>query len=124
MVEVDLSNGVDPLAEALRETTRRVIQAEPGARLACESVLEVARIANESTLDASGRSLHVKGLAELSHGSRALALPAERVTHHVLEAPDAAAGRGSDRVRRPVPGRRPAQGMYCPPLTSRIWPVT
>lgn len=91
MVAVDLSHGVDPLAEALRETTRRVIQAEPGARLACVSVLKVARLANESTLDASGRSLHVRGLAELSHWSRALALPAGRVTHHVLEAPDPAA---------------------------------
>lgn len=91
MVALDLSGGVDPLAEALRETTRRVIQAEPGARLACVSVLKVARIANESTLDASGRSLHVKGLADLAHWSRALGLPAERVTHHVLEAPDPAA---------------------------------
>jgi nucleotide-binding universal stress UspA family protein len=91
MVAVDLSDGVDPLAEALRETTRRVIRAVPDARLACVSVLKVARIANDSTLDASGRSLHVKGLAELAHWSRALALPAERVTHHVLEAPDPAA---------------------------------
>ncbi len=91
MVAVDLSNGVDPLAEALRETTRRVIQAEPAARLACVSVMKVARIAIESTLDASGRSLHVKGLADLAHWSRALALPAGRITHHVLEAPDPAA---------------------------------
>jgi nucleotide-binding universal stress UspA family protein len=91
MVAVDLSNGVDPLAEALRETTRRVIQAEPSARLACVSVLKVARIAIDSTVDASGRNLHVQGLADLAHWSRALGLPAERVTHHVLEAPDAAA---------------------------------
>ena len=91
MVAVDVSNGVDPLAEALRETTRRVMQAEPAARLACVSVMKVARIANESTLDASGRSLHARGLAELAHWSRALGLPAARVTHHVLEAPDPAA---------------------------------
>jgi len=90
MVAVDLSNGVDALAEALRETTRRVMRAEPAARLACVSVMKVARIAAESTVDASGRSLHVKGLADLSNWSRALGLPAERVTHHVLEAPDAA----------------------------------
>ena len=90
MVAVDLSQGVDALAEALRETTRRVIAAEPSARLACVSVLKVARIANDSVLDASGRNLHVQGLADLAHWSRVLALPAERVTHHVLEAPDAA----------------------------------
>ena len=90
MVAVDLSHGVDPLAESLRDTTRRMIQAEPSARLACVSVLKLARIALDSTVDASGRNLHVQGLADLSHWSRALGLPSERVTHHVLEAPDAA----------------------------------
>ena len=90
MVAVDLSHGSDPLAEALRDTTRRVIQAEPSARLACVTVLKVARLANDTMIDASGRHLHVKGLVELAHWSRALGLPAERLTHHVLEAPDAA----------------------------------
>jgi nucleotide-binding universal stress UspA family protein len=90
MVAVDLSQGVDPLAQALRDTTRRVIQAEPAARLACVTVLRVARLANDPMTDAQGRHLHVRGLAELAHWSRALDLPPGRVTHHVLEAHDAA----------------------------------
>lgn len=91
MVAVDLSHGVDALAESLRETTRRVIAAQASARLACVTVLRVARIANDTMVDADGRNLHVKGLAELAHWSRALGLPPERLTHHVLEAPDPAA---------------------------------
>lgn len=91
MVAVDLSNGADALAEALRETTRRVLQSEPSARLACVTVLRTARIGIDTMVDESGRHLHVQGLADLAHWSRALGLPAERLTHHVLEAPDAAA---------------------------------
>jgi nucleotide-binding universal stress UspA family protein len=91
MVAVDLSHGVDALAEALRETTRRVIRGEPGARLAVVTVLKVSRIGIDNMVDAQGRNLHVKGLAELAHWSRALGLEPDRITHHVLEAPDAAA---------------------------------
>ena len=68
-----------------------MIASHPSARLACVTVLKVARIANDAMVDAQGRNLHVKGLAELAHWSRALGLPPERVTHHVLEAPDPAA---------------------------------
>ncbi len=91
MVAVDLSKGVDALAESLRETTRRVITSQPSARLACVTVLKVARIANDPMVDSEGRNLHVKGLGELAHWSRSLGLPPERVTHHVLEAADPAA---------------------------------
>ena len=90
MVAVDLSQGAEALAEALRDTTRRVIASQPAARLACVSVLKTARIGIDQLVDASGRHLHVQGLADLSHWSRSLGLPAERVTHHVLEAVDPA----------------------------------
>jgi serine/threonine protein kinase len=90
MVAVDLSSGVDPLAEAVREITRRTMQSESNSRLACVTVLKVSRIAIDTMVDAEGRNLHAKGLADLAHWSRPIGLPPDRITHHVLEAPDAA----------------------------------
>jgi hypothetical protein len=110
MVAVDLSDGIDPLAEALRETTRRVIRAEPSARLACVSVLEVARIANDAIVDASGRNLHVQGLAKLAHWSRARAA---RRSRHAPRARGARCGRRDRRVRDEEPGGSRADGRAC-----------
>ena len=90
MAAVDLSQEWEALAAALRTAVRRVLQTEPSARLACVSVLRTNRIGMDVTIDDQGRNLHVTRLVELKHWARALELPPERVTFHVLEAPDPA----------------------------------
>jgi len=90
MAAVDLSEQWQALSDELRSTVRRVLQTEPGARLSCVTVLKTARIGMDETTDGEGRNLHILRLVELKHWSRPLELPAERVTHHVLAAPDPA----------------------------------
>ena len=73
-----------------RRAVRRVLSAEPGARLSCITVLKTSRIALDSNVDAEGRNLHVQRLVELKHWARGLETAAELVTFHVLESPDPA----------------------------------
>ncbi len=89
-VALDLEQGSEALAEALLAAARRVLQTEPGARLACLTVRKTPRLAMETTLDASGRSIPMRLLVELQHWARPLGLGVGRVTHHVLEGPDPA----------------------------------
>jgi protein-serine/threonine kinase len=95
MVAVDVEGSSMPLQEQLRETVRRLLLTEPGARLACTSVMRTHRIGMDEKVDASGQSVHVKQLVQLKHWARpiskALKLDEGRLTFHVLEAPDAAA---------------------------------
>ncbi|WP_349744065.1 serine/threonine protein kinase [Roseateles cavernae] len=94
MAAVDTEAATPALLAQLQETVRRLVQAEPGARLACVSVMKTARIGMDELTDKAGQSLHVKQLIALKHWarpiSRALALEDGRLTFHVLEAPDAA----------------------------------
>ncbi|MET0383130.1 MAG: bifunctional serine/threonine-protein kinase/universal stress protein [Burkholderiaceae bacterium] len=94
MAAVDVDNAAPELLEQLRETVRRIVLTEPGARLACISVMRIARIGNDALTDHQGKSLHVKQLVGLKHWARpiskALNLEDGRLTFHVLEAPDAA----------------------------------
>lgn len=89
-VAVDLHPGMEDLAAALRDGVRRVMGAEPEARLACLTVLRTHRIAQDAVLDAEGRNRHARLLAQLRHWGRALELSPERLTVHVLEHPDPA----------------------------------
>jgi protein-serine/threonine kinase len=95
MAAVDVEGASEPLIRQLRETVRRVLLTEPGARLACVSVMRTARIGMDELVDAAGQSVHVKQLVKLKHWARpiskALNLDEGRLTFHVLEAPDAAA---------------------------------
>jgi nucleotide-binding universal stress UspA family protein len=75
----------------LRLATRRVLQTEPGARLACLTVLKTPRIAIDANVDSEGHSVRMRLLVELRHWARPLGLGVGRITHHVLEAPDPAA---------------------------------
>jgi len=89
---VDIEQASAELLEQLRETVRRIVLTEPGARLACVSVLKTARIGMEELIDERGQSKHIKQLVALQHWARpigiALLLDEERLTLHVLEAPD------------------------------------
>ncbi len=119
MAAVDIDNATPELLEQLRETVRRIVQTEPGARLACVSVMRTARIGMDELTDKLGQSLHVKQLIALKHWARpinlALNLADGRLTFHVLEAPDAAsaiiefaAKNGADHI---VMGARGASAL-------------
>jgi len=91
---VDVENAGAELLERLRETVQRIVLTEPGARLACVSVMKTARIGMDERVDDEGQSVHVKQLVGLRHWarpiSRQLNLDDGRLTFHVLEAPDPA----------------------------------
>jgi nucleotide-binding universal stress UspA family protein len=90
MAAIDLSTGMEQLAEALRVTVRRILQAEQGARLACVNVMKLSRIALDEFEDAEGRNRHLQRLAELKHWAHPLEIPINGITYHVLESVDPA----------------------------------
>lgn len=94
LAAVDVDGAADELLERLRETVRRIVQTEPGARLACVSVMKTARIGVDELVDDAGQSKHVKQLVALKHWARPLGQSLQiadgRLTFHVLEAPDPA----------------------------------
>ncbi len=94
MAAIDIDSAPPALLQQLRETVRRIVLTEPGARLACVSVMKIARIGVDALVDQDGRSRHVKQLVALKHWARpiskALNLDDGRLTFHVLEASDVA----------------------------------
>ncbi|WP_137936843.1 bifunctional serine/threonine-protein kinase/universal stress protein [Chitinivorax sp. B] len=91
MVAVDLSPGMIELADRLRHTTRRILEIEPGARLACVTVVKSHRLSLDLNEDEHGQNLHVQRLIELKHWAHPLELGVNRITFHVLSHPDPAA---------------------------------
>jgi protein-serine/threonine kinase len=95
MAAVDIDHAEAGLLGQLRETVRRILVTEPSARLACVSVMKVARIGMDELIDAEGQSVHVRQLVGLKHWARPisqdLVMEDGRLTFHVLEAPDPAA---------------------------------
>jgi len=99
---VDVAHAEAPLLEALQNTVQRVMQMEPGARLACLAVMKTNRIGMDELTEKDGSSRHVNLLVQLKHWARPVvqSLAASktlsreeqdaRVTFHVLEAPDPA----------------------------------
>ena len=85
MAAVDLSDGMEHLAEALRQHVARILATMPDVRLACVNVLKLNRIALNYSLDEEGRNIHVQRLVELKEWARPLGLDTERITFHVLE---------------------------------------
>ncbi len=98
LAAVDVANATPALLEAVRHTAQRLLQTEPGARLACLAVMKTNRIATDELMEADGSSKHVNLLVQLKHWAHPLQraldphreLQAGRITYHVLEAPDAA----------------------------------
>ncbi|PSC04958.1 serine/threonine protein kinase [Alsobacter soli] len=91
MVAVDLANGVNELAERVRVQAGRAVEAEPGARLACVTVIKTALLSLEEDVDDQGRTAYLQRLIELKDWARALNLPQDTISFHVLEALDPAA---------------------------------
>jgi len=123
---VDVTQASDALLAALRVTARRLFDTEPGARLACVTVLRTHRIAIESNADEEAQSLRVQRLVELRHWARPLGLPADRVTFHVLESPDPAAAivefAGTNQVDHVVIGSRGSSPLrrYLGSVSSKV----
>ncbi|WP_295750079.1 bifunctional serine/threonine-protein kinase/universal stress protein [Undibacterium sp.] len=88
---LDLTNGSTALADKLRAITRRMLQTEPGARLACLTIRKTSRIGMDDSIVQQGQNVHVKQLVELKHWARPLNISPDKITFHVLEAHDPAA---------------------------------
>ena len=91
MAALDLDPDHEALSAAMAVAVKRLIATEPGARLACVSVLKSSLMRIDPTEDSEGRSLHLGRLIALKHWARALPLAAERITFHALEGVDPAA---------------------------------
>jgi len=94
LAAVDTRGAAPELQDKLLATVKRILQIEPGARLACVAVMKTNRVGMDKLTDRHGNSLHVKQLVNLKHWARpleqSLNLDDQRLTFHVLEAPDAA----------------------------------
>jgi eukaryotic-like serine/threonine-protein kinase len=78
------------LLRAYASAALRPLTTLPAARLACINVLKQSRLALDTTLDEAGNNKHVDRLVALRHWAEPLKLAQDRVTCHVLEAPDPA----------------------------------
>jgi hypothetical protein len=119
MVAIGVKNSTPELDQKLLATVRRIMQIEPGARLACVSIMKTHRIAMDTLTDAQGNSLHVQQLVAIKHWARPLQqqlqMDEHRLTFHVLEAPDTAAAivefAGKNQVDHIVMGARGNSAM-------------
>jgi protein-serine/threonine kinase len=95
LAAIDIDESEAGLAAQVREVVRRVVVTEPGARLACVSVLKTGLLSVNDYEDAQGDNRQVKYLAALKHWARpiskSLNLDEGRLTFHVLESTDPAA---------------------------------
>ncbi len=127
--------GADPeLLEAVRNTVERLLQTEPGARLACLAVMKTNLLGTDELVEPDGSSRHVNLLVQLKHWARpvvkALDLQGDgqagRVTFHVLEAPDAASAivdyARKNQVDHVVLGARSSGGLrrYLGSVSSQV----
>jgi serine/threonine protein kinase len=94
MVAIGAKSSTPQLDAKLLLTVKRIMQIEPGARLACVSIMKVNRVGMDKLTDEQGRSLHVQQLVAIKHWARplqqALDMDDQRLTFHVLESPDTA----------------------------------
>lgn len=94
MVAIATKASTPELDQKLLATVRRILQIEPGARLACVSIMRINRVGMDKLTDDEGHSLHVRQLVAIKHWARPLQqqlqLDEHRLTFHVLEATDTA----------------------------------
>jgi len=102
LAAIDVEGADQVLLESARVAALRLLETEPGARLACLTVMRINRVGMDELLDGDGTPRHLKLLIALRHWARplqqALSAPAgaaragaTRVTFHVIEAADPAA---------------------------------
>ncbi|MBI4848966.1 MAG: protein kinase [Nitrospirae bacterium] len=91
MAAVDTSPEMEALSDSLRKAVKRIFRTERNARLTCVTVRKTPLVGLDLGVDEAGQNLHVQFLIELKHWARALEIPADRISFHVLEFPDPAA---------------------------------
>lgn len=85
LVAVDLSEGFEYLAEALRLQTQRLVASMVDVRVACLNVIRLSGVFQTAAFDEEGRNIHVQRLVELKDWARGLDLDADKISYHVLE---------------------------------------
>ncbi len=89
-VALDLSNSPAALSKELLQVTRQILQTVAGARLACLTIRKTSRLGMDEGMIQGGENIHVKQLVDLKHWAQGLHDYADKITYHVLEAPDPA----------------------------------
>jgi protein-serine/threonine kinase len=118
---LDISESEADLAGHVREMVRRIVTTDPGARLACVSVLKTGLLSVDDYEDARGGNRQVQHLVALKHWARPISkllnLDEGRLTFHVLEAIEPAAAliefarrNGADQI---VMGARGHSAVRC-----------
>ena len=90
MVAVDLSDGVDVLAQTVRSNAARILWTAPQAKLACFTVLKTKIIGDDHDVTEDGKSAYVSRLVQLKDWARLYELPEDLISYHVIEALDPA----------------------------------
>ncbi|MCC2096925.1 MAG: protein kinase [Hyphomicrobiales bacterium] len=85
MVAVDLSEGFEYLAEALRLQTKRLTMSMTDVRVACINVIRLSGVFQTASFDEEGRNIHVQRLVELKNWGRTLDIEEDKLSYHVLE---------------------------------------
>ena len=85
MVALAAEQADPPLAESLRDATRRLIAADAKCRVACVTAVPPSAALSGERYEETATGRHIKQLVELRRWARPLQLPEERVTYHVLE---------------------------------------
>ena len=85
MVAVDLSEGFEYLAEALRLQTKRLTMSMTDVRVACINVIRLSGVFQTASFDEEGRNVHVQRLVELKNWARTLDIEEDKLSYHVLE---------------------------------------
>lgn len=91
MVAVDLAPDMEPLADQLRSTVKRMLVIQPDARVACVNVIKTARIGLDLATDEAGNNRYVTRLVALRAWADGFDLGDDRLTFSILENPDPAA---------------------------------
>ncbi|TAN41011.1 MAG: serine/threonine protein kinase [Nitrospirae bacterium] len=90
MAAVDISPGAEALSDAIRHVVKRIYHGERNARITCVTVRKTRLVGIDLGLDEAGKNLYVQYLTALKQWAQPMELPADRVSFHVLESPDAA----------------------------------
>ncbi len=80
----------EPLREALRTEARRLLAADPAARLACLTVVRPEPALGGDTPEETATAQRISRLVELRHFAEPLRLPPARLSLHALEGRDPA----------------------------------
>jgi non-specific serine/threonine protein kinase/protein-serine/threonine kinase len=124
LVAVDLRAGLDELRNALLDAAASVLANMAGARLACLNVMETSLIAIDENVDADGENIHVQRIAELRRWAEPLQIPRGKITFHLIESRNTAAGiidfAQSNKVDHLVIGAPAAGGPAASRLSAQV----